>query len=106
VAFGYQEKSSPSFLLLCFQFAQSMNGQTRLNVKNLQHVSTFRFSSGIGTKITPKITGGFNSVRRPVFYKLENTTFRELDLHPSSGDEGKTTTQLGHLERANLKSSD
>jgi hypothetical protein len=34
---------------------------------------------------------------------LENTTFRKLDLFPSSGEGGeKTPTQLGPLERANL----
>jgi hypothetical protein len=33
---------------------------------------------------------------------LENTTFQKLDLFPSSGKEGKTPTQLGTLERANL----
>jgi hypothetical protein len=36
-----------------------------------------------------------------VFQKTENTMFRKLDLFPSSGEEGKTTTQLGPLERAN-----
>jgi hypothetical protein len=34
--------------------------------------------------------------------QVENTTFRKLDLFPSSGEEGKTPTQLGPLERANL----
>jgi hypothetical protein len=29
-------------------------------------------------------------------------TFRKVDLFPSSGERGKTPTQLGHLERANL----
>jgi hypothetical protein len=33
---------------------------------------------------------------------LENTKFRKLDLFPSSGEGGKTPTQLGPLERANL----
>jgi hypothetical protein len=32
-------------------------------------------------------------VHRPVFYKLENTTFRKMDLFPSS-EGGKTPTQL------------
>jgi hypothetical protein len=33
----------------------------------------------------------------------KNTTFRKLDLFPSSGEGGeKTPTQLGPLERANL----
>jgi hypothetical protein len=40
---------------------------------------------------------------RPVFQK--NTTFRKLDLFPSSGEGGeKALTQLGPLERANLNS--
>jgi hypothetical protein len=33
--------------------------------------------------------------------KLKNTTFRKLDLFPSSG-RGGTPNQLGPLERANL----
>jgi hypothetical protein len=40
---------------------------------------------------------------RPVFQKLENTTFRKLYLFSSSGEGGrKTPTQLGPLERANF----
>jgi hypothetical protein len=34
--------------------------------------------------------------------QLENTTFRKLDLFPSSGDRKETPTLLGPLERANL----
>jgi hypothetical protein len=34
--------------------------------------------------------------------KLNNTTFRKLDLIPSSGQGGKTPSQLGPLEKANL----
>jgi hypothetical protein len=41
----------------------------------------------------------FGLGHRPVFYKLENTTFRKLDLFPSSG-EWETPTLLGHLEKA------
>jgi hypothetical protein len=33
---------------------------------------------------------------------LENTTFRKLDLFPSSGEGRETPTLLGPLERANL----
>jgi hypothetical protein len=33
---------------------------------------------------------------------LKKTTFRKLDLFPSSGEEGETSTLLGPLERANL----
>jgi hypothetical protein len=32
-------------------------------------------------------------VHRPDFYKPENTTFRKLDLFPSSGEGGATTLQ-------------
>jgi hypothetical protein len=32
----------------------------------------------------------------------KNATFRKLDLFPSTGQEGKTPSQLGPLERANL----
>jgi hypothetical protein len=34
--------------------------------------------------------------------KLENATFRKLDLFPSSGEGGETPTLLDPLERANL----
>jgi hypothetical protein len=32
--------------------------------------------------------------------ETRNTTFRKLDLFPSSGEGGKTLSQLGPLERA------
>jgi hypothetical protein len=48
-----------------------------------------------------KITGGSDFIHRPVFYKLENTTFRKLDLFPSS-DEEETPILLGPLETASL----
>jgi hypothetical protein len=34
------------------------------------------------------ITRGLDFVHRPVFEKLENTTFRKLDLFPSTGEGG------------------
>jgi hypothetical protein len=37
-----------------------------------------------------------------VLQKLENTAFRKLDLFSSSGKGGKSPTQLGPLERANM----
>jgi hypothetical protein len=49
-----------------------------------------------------RITGFLDFVHRQVFYKLENTTFRKLDVFPSSGEGEKIPTQLGPLERANL----
>jgi hypothetical protein len=33
-------------------------------------------------------TGFLDFVHRPEFYKQENTTFRKLDLFPSSGEKG------------------
>jgi hypothetical protein len=44
---------------------------------------------------TLRIAGFLDFFHRPVFYRLENTTFWKLDLFPSSGEEGP-------LERANL----
>jgi hypothetical protein len=51
-----------------------------------------------------RIFGFMDFVHRPAFYKLENTAFRQLDVFPSSCEEGggKTPTQLGPVERANL----
>jgi hypothetical protein len=49
------------------------------------------------------ITRFLDFVRRPVFYKLENTTFRKLGVFPSSGEGGgETPTLLGPLQRASL----
>jgi hypothetical protein len=52
--------------------------------------------------ITLRFTGFLDFFHRPVFWKLENTTFRKLDLFPSSGVGGKTPTQLGPLDRDSL----
>jgi hypothetical protein len=46
-------------------------------------------------------TGFLDFVHRPEFYKQENTTFRKLDLFPTSG-EGGAPTLLGTLEKAYL----
>jgi hypothetical protein len=51
--------------------------------------------------MTLRITGVSDFARRPVFYKLENTKFRKLNLFPSSG-ERRTPTLLGYLGRANF----
>jgi hypothetical protein len=45
--------------------------------------------------------GVLDSVHRPVFYKIENITFRKLDLFSSSGKWGEVSVPLGPLERAN-----
>jgi hypothetical protein len=57
------------------------------------------------TRNSLKIAGSLDFVHRPVFYKLENTTLRKLDLFPSSGERAKTPAQLGPLERAKLNLS-
>jgi hypothetical protein len=44
---------------------------------------------------------GFRTLSIVRYFKLENTTFRKLDLFPSSG-EGRRLTLLGRLERADL----
>jgi hypothetical protein len=45
----------------------------------------------------------FGPFHRPVFYKIENTTFRELNLCPSSSGLGeKPRIQLGSLDEADL----
>jgi hypothetical protein len=36
-----------------------------------------------------RITGFFGLFHRLVFWRLENTTFRKLDLFPSSGERGR-----------------
>jgi hypothetical protein len=49
-----------------------------------------------------RINGFFKSLHLPMVWKLENTILRKLDLLPSSGEGGKTLSQLVPLERANL----
>jgi hypothetical protein len=68
----------------------------RYSVKNVVKVSGILESNCNYT-----ITGVLDFFHCTVFYKLENTTFRKLDLFPSS-DEGWKTPQLGPLERANV----
>jgi hypothetical protein len=53
---------------------------------------------GVWYRITA-VLDGFN---RPKLSILENTTFRKLDLFPSSGEEKGTPTLLGPLERTNF----
>jgi hypothetical protein len=52
--------------------------------------------------MTLRITGFMDFVHRPIFRKLENTTFLKLDQFPSSGERGRTPAQLGPIERASL----
>jgi hypothetical protein len=47
-----------------------------------------------------RVTGISEFVHHPVFWKLEKTPFRKLDLFPSSREED--TPLLSPLERANL----
>jgi hypothetical protein len=57
------------------------------------------------TVYIPKNYWVFGLFHCPVFQELENTTPRKLALFASSGEGGKTPTQLGPLEaleRANL----
>jgi hypothetical protein len=52
--------------------------------------------------ITLSMTEFLDFIHRLEFEILENTTFRKLDLFPSSGEGGKTPTVLGPIKRANL----
>jgi hypothetical protein len=49
-----------------------------------------------------RIAGLLDFVHRPEFQIPQNTTFRKLDLFPSSGEGKETPTLLDPLERANL----
>jgi hypothetical protein len=98
---------------MCFmrQHSESQNKQNKDRIINLL-VTGFtqryrRTKWNIDSKgfwrwcITLRITGFSDFFHRPVFWKLENTTFRKLDLFPSSDDGGgKTPTQLGPLRLA------
>jgi hypothetical protein len=48
-----------------------------------------------------RITGFLDFVYRPAIYKLENTTFRKLDLFPSSCGGKEARSLFGPSERAN-----
>jgi hypothetical protein len=61
------------------------------------HASTMYYSQNF----ILRITGFLDSVHRPVFSKLENTTFRKPHLFPSSDDGGETPILFGPLQRAN-----
>jgi hypothetical protein len=50
-----------------------------------------------------RITGFLDFVHRPVFYKPDNTTFRKLDLFPSSS-EGVDTYCVGYLKKSQPQS--
>jgi hypothetical protein len=43
-------------------------------------------------------------VHRPVFQEAENTTFRKLDLFPSSGEGGRNTYSLGSSTKSSPQS--
>jgi hypothetical protein len=49
-----------------------------------------------------ELLGSWTFDYRPIFKKLENATFRILDLFPSSGEVKETPALLCPLERANL----
>jgi hypothetical protein len=59
----------------------------------------FNWDNSVINHIIFSITGFLEFVHRPVFYKLENTTFRKLDLFPSSG-EGGDTYSVGSLRKS------
>jgi hypothetical protein len=61
------------------QTSQGNYGFTRDNKKTINRISFFVIA-----------TGFLDFVHRPEFYKQENTTFRKLDLFPSSGEGGGT----------------
>jgi hypothetical protein len=44
-------------------------------------------------------TGFLDFAHRPEFYKQENTTFRKLDLFPSSGEGGGGTYSIRNLRK-------
>jgi hypothetical protein len=48
------------------------------------------------------IAGFLDFVHLPVLQTQKNTTFRKVDLFPSSGEGRETSILLGLLERANI----
>jgi hypothetical protein len=52
------------------------------------------------TEISLRITGSLDFVHHLEFYILENTTFRKLDLFPSSGELRETPTVFGSLRKS------
>jgi hypothetical protein len=61
--------------------------------------NAFPFSEILSeTAAHSELLAAFDFVHRPVFEELENTTFRRLDLFPSSG-EGRDTYSAGSLTK-------
>jgi hypothetical protein len=46
------------------------------------------------------ITGFLDLFHRPVFQRTENTTFRKMDLFPSSDEGGEDTYSVGSLRKS------
>jgi hypothetical protein len=68
---------------------------TVFTAKRLRKASAAKMKCAMSFSVILRITGFLEFVHRPVFYKLEHTTFRKLYLFPSSGERGETPTLLG-----------
>jgi hypothetical protein len=53
----------------------------------------------VETRLCFRITGFLDFFHHPVFKRLENATFRKVDLFPSSGEGGKDTYWAGSLRK-------
>jgi hypothetical protein len=76
---------------ICFISALKCSGTWYLKIQ----INSKGFWRWCVTLIT---TGFLDFVHRPEFYNQENTTFRKLDLFPSSGEGGGAPTLLGTLQ--------
>jgi hypothetical protein len=94
-------RSSALELLHCRQ--TDRQAFSKLSVRNVLHKDDAEVYHMTHTEHLPLwITRFLEFVHRPVFQKLENATFRKLDVSVLRWGEGKSLTQLGPLERANL----
>jgi hypothetical protein len=62
------------------------------------------YTPSCGKEFSLRITFVLNFVHHHEFQKLENVTFRKLDLFPFSGEGRKTHKLLSPLERVTIKS--
>jgi hypothetical protein len=88
----YSEKTCPDATLSTTNPTCKIRARTRAAAMGNQRLTAWAMARL--NRALRRITGFSNFVRHPIFYKLENTAFRKLDLFLSSGDAGRHLLSL------------